>query len=132
MLGYSMEACYRTQRPSCRQPRNRHDPDIISAGQFPQRRALGTALAGLGLLLRRKGPEAAHVLAAPFRPAPPLGRAGADEVALHIGQTTQHGEHQPASAGAGIPWHAAGQGNRNMPDKLNIGKITEFLCKTDL
>ena len=34
--------------------------------------------------------------------APAFGGAGADQVSLHVRQTAQHGQHEPAGAGAGI------------------------------
>jgi hypothetical protein len=34
--------------------------------------------------------------------APALGGAGADKVALHVRQSTQHGNHEPPGAGAGV------------------------------
>jgi len=42
------------------------------------------------------------VLPALLRPASALGSAGADKVALHVGQAAQHGNHQAPGAGAGI------------------------------
>ena len=37
----------------------------------------------------------AHALPSCLAPAPPLGRAGADQVALHVGQAAEDGNHQP-------------------------------------
>ena len=42
------------------------------------------------------------MLPARRRPASAFGRAGTDQVTFHVRQTTQHGQHEAAGAGAGI------------------------------
>jgi hypothetical protein len=40
-----------------------------------------------------------------FGAAPPFGRAGADHVALYIGQAAEYRQHQAPGAGASVgPW----------------------------
>ena len=42
------------------------------------------------------------MLTALLRPAAALGGAGADKVALHVGQAAENGNHQAPGAGAGV------------------------------
>ena len=47
----------------------------------------------------------AHALPALLRAAAALGGAGADKIALHVGEAAQHGYHQSPGPGAGVgPW----------------------------
>ncbi len=87
---------------SCGEPRNRALAHAVAAREFGERRALRTSPACLGLLRRRQFWRTAHALSALLRPAAALGGAGADKIALHVGQAAQHGNHQPPGAGSGI------------------------------
>ena len=42
------------------------------------------------------------MLAALLRPAAALGGAGADKIALHVGEAAEHGDHQSPGAGASV------------------------------
>jgi hypothetical protein len=82
VFGRTIECAWHLRR----KPGNRRPSDIVALRQLLQRRALGPAFSGLGLLLRGEGRGSAHVLPAGFGPAPAFGRPGADQVALHVGQ----------------------------------------------
>jgi hypothetical protein len=45
-------------------------------------------------VLRLEGRPTTHVLPARLGPAAAFGRAGADQVMLHVGQAAKHGKHQ--------------------------------------
>src|ERR1019366_8757836 len=68
------------------EPRNRRQPDIVALRQLLERRTFGAAAADLGLLRVGEFGGAAHVLPTRLRPAPAFCRAGADQVALYVGQ----------------------------------------------
>jgi hypothetical protein len=91
------------RRPhSCPEPRNRGHADVVRSGEVFQRRALRAALAGFRLLLRGERRGAAHMLAARLGAAPALRRAGADKIALHVGEAAKDGNHQAPGAGGGV------------------------------
>jgi hypothetical protein len=82
------------------QPRNRRPAYIVAAGQFVERRALRAPPDGLFLLRRRQRRGPAHLLSLGLGAAPALGGAGADQIALHVGQAAENREHQaPGAAG---------------------------------
>ncbi len=74
----------------------------VAAREFDKRGTLRPALAGLGLLFLGQFRFPAHALPALLRPAAALGGAGADKVALHVGQAAENGNHQAPGAGAGV------------------------------
>jgi hypothetical protein len=76
--------------------------DVVAAGEFVERSALRASSGGLLLLCRCQGRGSAHALPALLRPAAALGGAGADKVALDVGEPSEDGNHQPPRAGAGV------------------------------
>jgi hypothetical protein len=86
-------------RESLGEARNRRPADIVALRQFLQRRALRASPDGLFLLGRR---GTAHVLSLGLGAAPAFGGAGADQIALHVGEASEDGEHQAPGAGAGV------------------------------
>jgi hypothetical protein len=89
-------------RRSCPEPRNRGHADVVRSGEVFQRRALRAALAGFRLLLQGERRGAAHMLAARLGAAPAFRRAGADKIALHVGEAAKDGNHQATGAGGGV------------------------------
>jgi hypothetical protein len=89
------------RRPA-RDPRNRALADIVAAGEFGKGRALGPPPPCFGLLCVGQLRGSAHVLPALLGRAAALGGAGADKVALDVGEAAQHGNHQAPGAGAGV------------------------------
>src|SRR5271168_984828 len=73
------------------EPRNRRKADIVALGQFLERSTFGPAATGLRLLSVGEFRGTAHVLPASYRAAPAFRRAGADQVALHVGQPAENG-----------------------------------------
>ena len=79
--------------PSCvPEPGDRRSTDIVAGCQLPEGRTLGTSLTGLPLLLGRERSRTAHMLPTRLGSAPAFCRAGTDQIALHIGQSAQHGD----------------------------------------
>jgi hypothetical protein len=74
----------------------------FSQSEFRERGTFGPATAGLVLLRLCQFRFPAHALPALLRPAAALGGAGSDKVALHVRQAAENGQHQAASAGAGV------------------------------
>jgi len=81
---------------------NSRDADVVALGQFLQGRTLRATVPRFGLLLRSKGWRTAHVLPARFGSVSALRRAGTDQVALHVRQAAQNGNHQPPGAGFSV------------------------------
>ncbi len=65
--------------------------DMVTARQFLERCTLGASAAGLHLLRVGQLRAAADALPARLRLAPAFCRAGADWIALHVGQSAEHG-----------------------------------------
>ena len=59
---------------------------VVAAGKFSKRRAFGASSPRFGLLRFSKFRGSAYVLPALLRTAPAFGSAGADKIALNIGQ----------------------------------------------
>src|SRR6202040_292317 len=57
---------------------------------------------GLLLLFRCEGRGTAHMLSTGLGAAPAFGGAGADKIALDIGQASEYRQHQAPGAGAGV------------------------------
>ena len=75
---------------------------IVAAREFVECRALRAASDGLFLLSRCEERGSAHVLSLGLGAAPTFGGAGADQIALHVGEASEYGEHQAPGAGAGV------------------------------
>src|SRR3954470_7648075 len=84
------------------QPRNRRARDVIAAGQLVERGSFRAPLPRLSLLNVGQLRRAPHMLPPRLGAAAALRRAGADEVALHIGKATEDSDHQPPGAGRGV------------------------------
>ena len=84
------------------QSRNRALAYVVAAREFGKRRALRPSPAGLGLPRIGEFRGSTHALPALLRPAAALGGAGADKIALHVGEASEDGDHQPPGAGAGV------------------------------
>jgi hypothetical protein len=79
------------------------------------------------LLLWREFRRAAHALPARLRLAAAFRRAGVDQVASHVRQSPEHGDHQPPGVGGGVG-PGLGQGVELRPgvhDLLDDGKQVE-------
>ena len=87
---------------SCNKPRNRRAADVVAPGQFSERVALRAPPDGLLLLFRCEGRGSAHGLSLRLGARAAFGGAGADKIALHIGQASENRQHQPPGAGAGV------------------------------
>ncbi len=59
-------------------------------------------MGGLFLLCRGECRGSAHLVPSRFGAAPAFGGTRADKVALHVRQAAENGQHQAASAGAGV------------------------------
>jgi hypothetical protein len=75
---------------------------VVAVGQFLQRSALRAPSGGLLLLFRCEGRGTAHMLSTGLGAAPAFGGAGADKIALDIGQASEYRQHQAPGAGAGV------------------------------
>jgi hypothetical protein len=76
--------------------------DVVAAGEFVKRSTARAATGGFLLLRRNEGRGTPHLLPLGFGAAPALCRAGADKIALHVGQAAEYGKHQASGAGAGV------------------------------
>lgn len=76
--------------------------DVEDTRQVSQQGAVRQAFTHLLLLLGAEGRSAPHRLAALLGPCAALCRPGADQVAFHVGEASEDGEHESAGAGAGI------------------------------
>jgi hypothetical protein len=76
--------------------------DVVAVRQFSQRRALRAPSGGLFPLRWAESRGSPHRLSLGLGAAPAFGGAGADKIALDIGQAAQYREHQPPGAGAGV------------------------------
>jgi hypothetical protein len=96
---------------SRRQPGDHAVAYAVAAREFGKRCALRTSPASLGLQRLGEFRGSAHVLAPLLCPAAPFGGAGADKVALHVGEASEDGDHQPPSenvhAGCGARPHSS-------------------------
>jgi hypothetical protein len=84
------------------EPGNRALANVIAEGKFGKRRALYSSPAGLGLLRVSELRQPAHMLLpALMRPAAALGGAGAEKVALRVGEAeaAKHGRPAPDRPG---------------------------------
>jgi hypothetical protein len=70
------------------------DAAVVAVRQFLQRRALRAPSGGLFLLCGREGRGPPYVLSLGLGAAPAFGGAGADEVALHVGEAPEYRQHQ--------------------------------------
>ena len=75
---------------------------MVAAREFGESSTLRPPPSGLGLLRRRQLRRTAHTLPALLRPAAALGGAGADKIALHVGESSENGNHQAPGAGASV------------------------------
>jgi hypothetical protein len=112
---------------SRRRAGNRRAADVVAAGEFVERSALRAPPDGLLLLGRCQGRGAAHVLSLGLGAAPAFGGAGADQIALDVGEASEYREHQAPGAGAGIS-PRLGQGSElrlGVRDALDDGEQVE-------
>src|SRR4051794_11655861 len=84
-------------KPGYRRPR-----DIVAESQLLERGSFRASLPRLSLLNVGQLRRAPHMLPPRLGAAAALRRAGADEVALHIGKATEDSDHQPPGAGRGV------------------------------
>jgi hypothetical protein len=90
------------ERRSWLEPRDRHPVDVVRAGNLSDRFTGFTPGQSLAALLPGELQGAPHVGALRLRSDPTLGRPRANEVAFNVSQTTQHGQHETAGAGARV------------------------------
>src|SRR5262249_36545559 len=83
------------ERAGCSQPANSRLRDAVGARQLCLRGALREALHGLAALMgcERRRPTEAHTLR--LRAGAAGASSGEDQLALELGQSAEHGEHEP-------------------------------------
>jgi hypothetical protein len=75
---------------------------MVAAGKFAQRRTLLAAFTGFDPLSRGQLRRPTHVLTACCGANPSLRRTGSDQIAFHIREPAENGNHQAAGARGGI------------------------------
>src|SRR5262245_376795 len=85
--------------PSWPEPRNRSETDVVCASDVHQRLAGRTASERLAPLLRGELRLAPELHSARLSALPSFGSARPDQIALHIGEPAEHGNHQAAGRG---------------------------------